>query len=94
MKDGKPYSFTRDCAVVFIWTTIPHRTEWRYSLLAHKMIAIDVVHVCQNLYLASGAISAGTCAISALHRVKMDQVFGVDGEEEFTIYAATVGKVE
>lgn len=94
MKDGKPYIFTRDCAVVFIWTTLPHRTEWRYSLLAHKMIAIDVGHVCQNLYLASVAISAGTCAIGALHRVKMDQVLGVDGEQEFTIYAATVGKVE
>ena len=94
MKDGKPYIFTRDCAVVFIWTTLPHRTEWRYGLLAHKMIAIDVGHVCQNLYLASGAISAGTCAIGAHDRVKMDQVLGVDGEEEFTIYAATVGKVE
>lgn len=94
MKDGKPYIFTRDCAVVFIWTTLPHRSEWRYSLLAHKMIAIDVGHVCQNLYLASGAINAGTCAIGALDRVKMDQVLGVDGEQEFTIYAATVGKVE
>ncbi|TET98305.1 MAG: SagB/ThcOx family dehydrogenase [Anaerolineales bacterium] len=94
MKDGKPYIFTRDCAVVFIWTTLPHRTEWRYSLLAHKMIAIDVGHVCQNLYLASVAINAGTCAIGALDRMKMDQVLGVDGEQEFTIYAATVGKVE
>jgi SagB-type dehydrogenase family enzyme len=94
MQDGKAYIFTRDCAVVFIWTTLPYRSEWRYSLLAHKMIAIDVGHVCQNLYLASVAIDAGTCAIGALHRVKMDQVLGVDGEEEFTIYAATVGKVE
>ena len=93
MKDGQPYIFTRDCAVVFIWTTLPHRTEWRYSLLAHKMIAIDVGHVCQNLYLASVAIDAGTCAIGAHVRVEMDQVLGVDGVEEFTIYAATVGKV-
>ena len=26
-------------AVLFIWTTIPCRSEWRYSIVAHKMIA-------------------------------------------------------
>ena len=39
--------------------------EWRYSLAAHKVIAIDVGHVCQNLYLACEAIGAGTCAVAA-----------------------------
>jgi SagB-type dehydrogenase family enzyme len=50
-------------AVVFIWATIPYRMEWRYSIFAPKMIAQESGHVCQNLYLASEAIGAGTCAI-------------------------------
>jgi SagB-type dehydrogenase family enzyme len=79
-------------AVVFIWTTIPYRSEWRYSLLAHKAIAMDSGHLCQNLYLASEAIGAGTCAIGAYDQAKMDTIVGVDGEDEFTVYVAPVGK--
>jgi len=81
-------------AVVFIWTAIPYRSEWRYSLLAHKMIAQDSGHVCQNLYLACESIGAGTCALGAYNQGKMDAVLGVDGEEEFTIYMAPVGRVD
>ena len=66
--------------------------EWRYGLAAHKVIAPDAGHVCQNLYLACEAISAGTCAIAAYHQERMDALLRVDGEEEFTIYLAPVGK--
>jgi SagB-type dehydrogenase family enzyme len=80
-------------AVVFIWTVIPYRSEWRYSMVAPKMIALDAGHVCQNLYLASEAIGAGTCAIGAYNQDRMDAILNVDGEEEFVIYAATTGKI-
>jgi len=84
-------------AVTFIWTALPYRTEWRYASLSHKMIAIDVGHVCQNLYLAAEAIGAGTCAIGAYDQAGMDSVLGayagVDGSDEFTIYLAPVGKL-
>jgi SagB-type dehydrogenase family enzyme len=80
-------------AVTFIWTTIPYRMEWRYGLAAHKVIAIDAGHVCQNLYLACEAIGAGTCAIAAYHQQLMDQLLRIDGEDEFVIYLAPVGKV-
>lgn len=79
-------------AVVFIWATIPYRMEWRYSIVAHKMIAQESGHVCQNLYLASEAIGAGTCAF-VYDQAKVDGILGVDGEEEFAIYVAAVGKV-
>ncbi len=81
-------------AVVFIWTTIPYRTEWRYSIVSHKLILIDAGHVCQNLYLACEAIGCGTCAIGAYNQEKMDTVLGVDGKDELTVYCAPVGKVQ
>jgi SagB-type dehydrogenase family enzyme len=86
--------FLRNCAAVFVWTVIPYRTEWRYSVLSHKVIALDAGHVCQNLYLACEAIEAGTCAIGAYNQDEMDALIGVDGVEEFTIYVAPVGKIE
>jgi len=81
-------------AVTFIWTAIPYRMEWRYDLAAHKVIAIDAGHVCQNLYLACEAIGAGTCAIAAYDQEAMDRLLRIDGIEEFTIYLAPVGKIK
>ena len=86
--------FVKESAVTFIWTAIPYRTEWRYAMLSSKIIAQDSGHLCQNLYLASEAIGAGTCAIGAYDQAKIDPILGVDGEEEFTVYVAPVGKVE
>jgi len=91
--DGSTYHFQRDSAVFFIWTAIPQRTAWRYGPVAAKMVAIDAGHICQNLYLAAGAIGAGTCACGAIDRIEMDKVLGVDGENEFTFYMAPVGKI-
>lgn len=79
-------------SAVFIWTTIPYRMEWRYGLAAHRVILLDAGHVCQNLYLACEAIGAGTCAVGAYDQEKMDHLLGLDGEEEFVIYAAAVGR--
>ena len=81
-------------AVVFIWTTIPYRSEWRYGFVAHKMIAMEAGHVCQNLYLACEAIGAGTCAIGDYRNNQMDEAIGVDGEDEFVVYLAPVGKTK
>ena len=76
-----------------MWTVIPYRTEWRYSFISPKIIALDAGHVCQNLYLACEAIGAGTCAIGAYNQAALDALLGVDGIEEFAIYVAPVGKV-
>lgn len=87
-------TFVGEGAVVFIWTVIPYRAEWRYSFVAHKMVAMDAGHLCQNLYLASEAIGAGTCAIGAYNQNEMDAMMRVDGRDEFVIYIAPVGKVK
>lgn len=86
--------YVKSSAVTFIWTAIPYRTEWRYSILSPKLIAQDSGHICQNLYLACEAIGGGTCAVGAYDQRKMDSVLRVDGQEEFAIYVAPVGKIE
>jgi SagB-type dehydrogenase family enzyme len=85
--------FVSESAVTFIWTAIPYRMEWRYGLDSHKVIAMDAGHVGQNLYLACEAIGAGTCAIGAYDQEYYDELLKLDGEEEFVIYSAPVGKV-
>lgn len=84
--------FVGKSAVTFVWTAVPYRMEWRYDIAAHKVIALDAGHVCQNLYTACEAIHAATCAVAAYHQELMDNLIGVDGDEEFAIYLAPVGK--
>lgn len=89
---GQPYP--QEAAVTFIWTAVPYRMEWRYGLASAKVIAIEAGHVCQNLYLACEAIGAGTCAMAAYDQEAMDELLQIDGEEEFVIYLASVGRKE
>lgn len=91
--NDKKFYFVERAAVVFAWTAIPYRSEWRYGPAAAKLIAIDAGHLCQNLYLAAGAIQAGTVAMGAIDQPAMDKVLGVDSQEEFTVYMAPVGKL-
>ncbi len=87
---GQPFISTG--SVVFIWSCIPYRSEWRYSVMGHKPMLLDAGHICQNLYLACEAIECGTCAIAAYDQEKVDKLLKLDGENEFVVYLAPVGK--
>lgn len=85
--------FVGKSAVTFIWSVIPYRGEWRYNITAHKTMILDAGHVCQNLYLACEAIDCGTCGIGAYNQKEVDKFLNLDGEDEFVIYLAPVGKI-
>lgn len=84
--------FCGEGAVLFAWSVVPYRSEWRYDDHAAKAILLDAGHVAQNLYLACEALALGTCAIAAYDQDKADSLFGVDGEDEFILYLAPVGR--
>jgi SagB-type dehydrogenase family enzyme len=86
--------FVGDAAVVFIWSCIPYRGEWRYSVAAHKIMLLDAGHLCQNLYLACEAIGSGTCAVAAYDQQRADSLVRLDGVDEFVVYLAPVGRVK
>jgi SagB-type dehydrogenase family enzyme len=84
--------FVAQAAVTFVWAAVPYRMEWRYGAASHKSIAIDAGHVCQNLYLACEAVGAACCAIAAYSQSALDTLLGIDGEDEFGVYLAAIGK--
>jgi SagB-type dehydrogenase family enzyme len=85
--------FVEQSAVAFVWTVVPYRMEWRYGKGSDRVLAMDAGHVCQNLYLAAESMGCGTCAIAAYDQEAMDELVGVDGESEFTLYVAPVGRL-
>ncbi len=84
--------FVAEAPVCFIWSCVPYRGEWRYNTKSHKSMLLDAGHLCQNLYLAAEAIGCGTCAIGGYYQQGIDQMLELDGETEFVVYLAPVGK--
>lgn len=82
----------RDCPVSFWWAAITERGVWRYSTRAYRYLILDAGHVCQNLCLAAEGLGCGVCEIGAFTDTQINSFFGLDGEEHFIIYGATVGK--
>jgi SagB-type dehydrogenase family enzyme len=86
-------NFAAKGAVLFIWVAVPYRTEWRYTTLSHKFIAIDLGIVCENLYLACEARGLGTVAIGYYEQEKLDALLELDSEDVFSVLIQPVGKV-
>lgn len=86
-------SWAAKASVLFYWSFVPYRCEWRYGIWAHRPALMDAGHVAQNLYLACTALRLGTCAIAAFDMKTCDALFELDGEEEYTVYACPVGTV-
>ncbi len=79
--------------VVFYYSFVCYRAEWRYGIYAHRMNMADAGHVTENVYLSATSIGLGGCAIGAVVGSLCDKEFGLDGEEEFIFYAMPVGTI-
>lgn len=79
--------------VVFYWAIDSYRVEWRYGVYAHRPALMDVGHIGQNLYLGCTALGLGCCGVASFDHELCNQLFGLDGNNEFTVYTAPVGTV-
>lgn len=83
----------RESAVTFLWVAISGRMTRVFGPRAFRYIFLDAGHVCENLYLAGQTIHVGTCAIGAFYDEKLHAALKLEGEREFVVYGATVGKI-
>lgn len=80
-----------EAAVTFIWTAVFYRSKWKYEQRAYRYVYLDAGHIAGNLALAATAIGLGTCQIGALFDDEVNEIVGVDGEDESVIYMTVVG---
>jgi len=79
-------------ALTFLWVAVADRVTWRSGARGYRYLHLDVGHVCQNLYLAAEPIDCGVCAIMSFDDTRLNQWLQLDGESQFILYAASVGK--
>lgn len=77
--------------IVLFWSCLPERSEWKYTVEAAKLMAIDIGHVGQQAYLSAEALGLGSCGVAAYDQDASDALLELDGEEEFAIYMQVVG---
>jgi SagB-type dehydrogenase family enzyme len=82
----------QSAAVVFVWVAVIQRSRQKYRQRAYRYIYLDCGHIAQNLYLAATALALGCCGIGAIFDDEVNDLMGVDGQEETAIYLAAVGK--
>lgn len=81
----------RNSAVTFIWTAVLERMEYSFGGRALQYLYLDAGHICQNLYLAGYTLHIGVCAVGSFNDNELNDLLGLDGENEFAVYAAHTG---
>ncbi|MBN2107485.1 MAG: SagB/ThcOx family dehydrogenase [Deltaproteobacteria bacterium] len=84
----------RDSAAVFLWTAIPGRSTWKYHERAYRYIYLDAGHIGQNLCLAATALGLGCCTIGAFFDTEVNEIIGIDGQNETAVYLGVIGTVQ
>lgn len=78
--------------VVLIWTAVFERSRWKYGERAYRYVYLDAGHIAQNLALAAVALELGSCQIAATFDDEVNEILGIDGEEESVLYMSVVGR--
>ncbi|MBQ7889674.1 MAG: SagB/ThcOx family dehydrogenase [Erysipelotrichaceae bacterium] len=87
-------SWAAKASVVFYYSAVFYRAEWRYGIYAHRVALMDIGHVMQNLYLAATAAKLGTCALGYIDPDYLNAQFNLDSDEECMICCCPVGTID
>ncbi len=79
-------------AATFVWAAVVERMYWRYVERGYRYLHLDAGHVCQNLALGAEQTGCGICPIAAFDDEQLNATLGLDGEELFVVYLASLGK--
>jgi SagB-type dehydrogenase family enzyme len=81
-------------AAVFVLTAIADRCKWKYAQRGWRYIYMEAGHIGQNLYLAAEDLGLGCCAIGAFYDQAVNDLLGLDGANETTLYLLALGPVK
>ena len=85
-------SFLVQAAAIFLWSAVFRRNMAKYGHRGLRYILLDAGHLCQNLLLAAEAMGLAACPVATFYDDELNDLLGLDGEEEAVLYLAAVGR--
>jgi SagB-type dehydrogenase family enzyme len=76
----------------FIWTAVFARSEWKYRERSYRYFYLDAGHMAAQLSLMAVSHGLGTCQIAAFYDKELDELLGIDGQTEGSLYLTAVGR--
>jgi SagB-type dehydrogenase family enzyme len=80
------------CAVVLLVAAIFGRTRFKYGLRGYRFALLEAGHVVQNVVLAATALELAAVPLGAFYDRRADELLGLDGVNESTLYAIALGR--
>ncbi|MBI4305582.1 MAG: SagB/ThcOx family dehydrogenase [Chloroflexi bacterium] len=81
----------RRTAAVVLVTALFARSREKYGLRAYRFVLLEAGHAMQNFLLMAACLGAHATPIGGYFDSEIDEVLGINGVDESTIYAASVG---
>lgn len=81
-------------SVIFVLSAFFTRNQWKYKERGYRVMHIDCGHMAQNIHLMSTACDLGSCCIMGFVDNALNNIIGLDGVEESSLYMVTVGKIK
>jgi SagB-type dehydrogenase family enzyme len=78
-------------AITVIITVLWARSAWKYGSRGYKYALLDAGFAGENLYIASGILGLGTCAVGAFYEEELCDVLGIDCVSEIPVLMMPVG---
>lgn len=88
------YQWVKDASSAIILTAVFRRTTMKYGERGYRYALIEAGHIGQNIALTAEALGLGCCMLGGSRDESIEELLGVDGEEESIIYAAAIGNKE
>lgn len=81
-------------AATFVIAGRIRRSFIKYGERAYRFMTLEAGHLGQNLCLASFALDLGCLMLGGFYDDDIDEMLGIDGVNEMTLYTATIGRME
>jgi SagB-type dehydrogenase family enzyme len=80
-------------SAVLVISGILKRSSLKYGERAYRFMMIEAGHVGQNICLTSFALNLGCLMLGGFNDDEVDDLLGIDGVSETTLYASAIGHI-
>jgi SagB-type dehydrogenase family enzyme len=78
-------------AAVVIVSAVFWRSRFKYGLRGYRFVLLEAGHVAQNVLLAATSLGLGAVALGGFYDRRVDELIGVNGVDESTLYLICLG---